>query len=246
MKLPTIGLLSAVLAVGALPMSAAIILTGSYDTSSRAFYTPSSSDLINGLTPTTTYVAKSPDGGAISVLTDGSVGLSGATAPAYVVFGGDFNTDGSPNFQGQAGGVGWRADYTLTGSATGYDITAFNVYTGHNDTRVNQNYRLFVQTVSSGGSWIQIGGDFAYNPNTGGGGNQSAFTSVTENTTGIVATGVTGVRLQTLQAVAYGAAMYREFDVIGTASAIPEPSTYAAVFGILALGLAAHRRRRAR
>lgn len=135
--------------------------------------------------------------------------------------------------------------YTLnTVTATlGYNITAINVFSGWNDTRADQSYRLFYSLVGSA-AFIQLGGDIIAGAGTNT--NPSSTLTRTFDTTGAaILSGVDEIRFVQFDGPASfdgTGTVYREFDVIGSATTIPEPAT--AALGLLALGGLMLRRRK--
>ena len=104
---------------------------------------------------------------------------------------------------------------------------------GHQDNRLNQHYDIFTSTNGVAFTPLSGGAGFTFTPSGGVGG--AAQTTLTENTTGILASGVTAIRFQALD---NGNDVFRELDVFGTV--VPEPTTV----GLLALGLCLAARRR--
>lgn len=136
--------------------------------------------------------------------------------------------------------------YTLNTvtSALGYDITAINVFSGWQDDRANQSYRLFYSLVGSA-AFIQLGGDIVAGP--AGNAQGSTLTQTFDTTGAAILTGVDAIQFVQFNGPAANdgtGTVYREFDVIGTATsaAIPEPAT--ASLALMAMGGLMLRRRR--
>lgn len=137
--------------------------------------------------------------------------------------------------------------YTLNTvtSALGYNITAINIFSGWNDDRADQSYRIFYSLVGSA-AFIQLGGDITAGP--AGNVQGSTLTRTFDTTGAAILTGVDEIRFVQFDGPAQfdgTGTVYREFDVIGSATAatVPEPTT--AVMGFLALAALATRRRTA-
>lgn len=127
----------------------------------------------------------------------------------------------------------------------GYDITSVNVFSGWRDDRSDQSYRLFVSYVGDA-NFVQVGGDIiaAVTGNVGA----SILTRTYDSTGAAFATGVDAIRFVQFDGPSPldgTQTVYREFDVIGTATQpIPEPAT--AALGLMGVaGLMLRRRRNA-
>ena len=190
----------------------------------------SSTDLINGLTPVTTgtfgaaadaFASNDP-----TVLTNGDIGAA------------------NPNSESGAGRntlavlTGDTVTYTLDTSVNtfGYKITNISTYAGWQDNgRDAQNYTVSYSTVAAPTTFLPIA-TVSYNPG-GSLAPSNDQVTLTENTTGILATGVKSILFSFAATQENGYAGYRELDVIGSA-AVPEPAS-AAVLCVAGLGLLA-------
>ena len=133
--------------------------------------------------------------------------------------------------------------YTLVGSATGYDITSISTIYGWSlgaDEFTNQEYDIEFATVATptftlfGSKATAVG--FTTNVEA------SSQNVWTENSTGILQSGVTGIRFTIRSGGGSGQiGVIREIDVFGVAS-IPEPSS-TALLGLGGLALILRRRR---
>jgi hypothetical protein len=200
---------------------------------------------------------------AVDLVNQGRPTLASATFANFAPFTDPSGTS-SPNLLNNGSNDGWNADaihtavttqttpwtltYTLntTGASLGYDITGIDVMSLWNNDYVNQRYSVEVTTIAVP-SFTALFGPVTTDtvtftgPNVG----SSLMSSVRDNTTGLLASGVTGLRF-TFQSEANPAgaqiiAAYREVDVFGAAS-VPEPASAGLL--LLGAGLAAIRRRR--
>ncbi len=184
------------------------------------------------------------------LINTGAASLGGSTVSS----GSAFSTDGAND--GLAGAnpdlIWWNLPggnktltYTLSGSATGYDIKGIDTVYGWTDGALwfsAQHYDVAVTTVSNGTFTNIVSVD--YDPFTA---NIAASTkvSLTDSTPGAAfATGVTGIRFTLRQDASNTGVIgvIREFDVIGNASPVPEPSS-TALLGLGGLALILRRRR---
>lgn len=132
----------------------------------------------------------------------------------------------------------------LTGSATGYDLTSIRSIFGWQDTRTvysAQHYDVEVSTVGSSSYTQLLSVDYDPFATNGEGSSQVI---VTENSTGILASGVDAIRfvMRSDSSNPNVVGVIREIDVFGAATAVPEPSSMILIgFGGL---LSVYRRRR--
>ena len=213
------------------PSAEAVVNEVVANNGSQTFFDPniSTTDLINVGAPTlgsfTTSVVPS----------FGALGTHNGT-------GGDpSNTTGLGYWSNSPSGV--VLTYTLTGSATGYDITSINSIYGWRDSALRhaaQRYTVSFATLANPAFTPYH--TVLYDPFTT---NVQASTQVTlTDTTGLLATGVTGIRFNLTSDNGTEVGVVHELDVFGraTAAAVPEPAT--AALSLLALGGLARRRRR--
>lgn len=131
-------------------------------------------------------------------------------------------------------------------NALGYDITSLqtlNAWGNNSGNQKNQNYTVDVSTISGGAGFTPIAA-IAFLPFDETGQEGSSRVNVTEDATGILATGVDQIRFTYTvpdPAGTQGSPTIREIDVFGVAT-IPEPSS-TALFGLGVLGLLLRRRR---
>ncbi len=145
--------------------------------------------------------------------------------------------------------IPWSLTYTLdlSEAALGYDITGVDVMSLWTNDFVNQHYSVEISTLTVPVFTPLTGPVVALTATSGGSAGSSIRSSIREDGSGILASGVTGIRFVfEAQANPFGAqriAAYREVDVFGHAT-IPEPST--AGLGLVAAGLTIMRRLRPR
>jgi len=189
----------------------------------------SNSDLVNSgaSSLSSTAFSQNPNFGS-TAHNDGSVGTAN-------------NTAGITWWNGASGGSQYSITYTLDTSvnALGYDITeiqSIHGWTSNSGNQKNQNYQVFVSTVGDGGftgTALQgTGGTLlatvAYLPFTESNVTASTKVNITEDASGILASGVDQIRfIYTVPSPAGNnpAPTIREVDVFGSATVVPEPSS---------------------
>jgi hypothetical protein len=132
-------------------------------------------------------------------------------------------------------GAGGSADYRIQLGTTGGGID-FSPLTADNPSAITGT---ITRALSSNTFNASIGADV----------NNSDLVSINFTTGGSVGTDTIAVRLEQISSSNTPGADYFGFDNVTVSfvpSAIPEPSTYAAIFGASVLAMAAARRRRAR
>ena len=135
---------------------------------------------------------------------------------------GDGDLIATPNVHIRNGTITYDLD--TASNPLGFEINSIDTYSGHTDTgRTDQEYIVKYSTVNDPGTFITIA-TIAKN-----GTDVYEKWAITEDTTGILATGVAKVQFdfysddrQQSQGVGYW-----ELDVFGSAVAVPEPSTLA-------------------
>lgn len=123
----------------------------------------------------------------------------------------------------------------------GYSITGVNVFSGWTD-RSSQSYQLFYSLVGDA-AFVQLGGDIIAGP--GNGVTASVLTRTYDTTGAAFLTGVDAIQFVQIDGPAAldgTNTVYREFDVLGTAT-VPEPTSFALV-GLALAGMCAASRRR--
>lgn len=161
----------------------------------------------------------------VSTLTDGQAPLAsppGGTNNAlnqFAVFGGDVFT------------------YSLGGA---FDITKVDIYNSWTDGGRDDFGNVTIEFSTDGSNYFNLVSGLSTSGNNG---NVVVNSGVT-GAGSVIAAGATHIRF-IFAGLENGAIGISELAVQGTA-AIPEPSTCVAIFGVLALGTATHRRRVAR
>jgi hypothetical protein len=198
-------------------------------------YTPSSTDLINGLTPS----ASSGDfalelAGGLPALTDGVYGTITQPGGAPDRTHGAFATAGNT--------AGTTVTYTLNTAASplGYDINSIVVYGGWNDNgRDQQLYQVLYSTTANPTNFINLA-SANFNPTVPADTQSATRTTIADPTAGRLATNVAALRFNFLNPE-NGYTGYAEIDVLGSAT-VPEPAGLA-LLGLGATALLARRRR---
>lgn len=213
--------------------SAAVVATGTSSTAQGTYNgTISTTDLLAGTSPTVTGTFAGDTNGIYDGVTVDS-NLTGTGGNIYL----SSNPDVFMTFD-------------LTGSVTGYDLTSIASIAGWNTNTQHhaaQFYEVLVSVVGSA-TYTSLnitgaaasGGIVSYDPISSGPG--STRVEVT-STTGVIASGVDSIRFRLISAPdgLDNDTVYKEIDVFGTATVVPEPST--ALLGGLGV-LALLRRRR--
>ena len=177
---------------------------------------------VTGYTPVTTP-AKSIDAPDY-ILSDGSNGGFTWLDPSMVTEGA-FDVDGA-----------FTVTYNLNTAVNtaGYDLKTIRTFTAHLDNRVSQFYTVAVKYVGD-----NVFTDLLMVERPYSGGNFQAQVVTLENDIGAgttpFATGVAAIRFDINPGTA-PASVWREIDVLGTASAVPEPGTFVlSACGLLSL-----------
>jgi hypothetical protein len=198
-------------------------------------YTPSSSDLINGLAPSASNGDFALElGGGLPALTDGTYGTitqpGGAPDRTHAAFATAGNTAGT------------SVTYTLNTAANplGFDVNSIVVYGGWNDNgRDQQMYQVLYSTTANPTSFINLA-SANFNPTVPADTQSATRTTIADPTAGRLATGVAALRFDFLTPE-NGYTGYAEIDVLGSAT-VPEPAGLA-LLGLGATALLARRSR---
>ncbi len=194
-------------------------------------FTPSSSDLLQmgGIVTTTSGDFNQEGSAGIGALNDGAFGPTG----------GGGGGQGS-SATGSAGNVVTYALDTATNPG-GYSITGIDLYAGWDGFRGGQKYTASYSLVSDPGTFLPLASVDLDATNTNAPGGDIATRSMLRDADGELASGVAAVRIA-FGDVTFGFAGYREMDVFGSPTPVPEPASA----GLAAAGLAFILRRRRR
>ena len=151
--------------------------------------------------------------------------------------------------------------FTLSGSATGYDITSITSITswgGTNHDHAAQSYEILISTVAtpsyttlaltetidpnddgSGSGYVASNNMVWYDPGEYDNGSADTSRVTITDTTGVIATGVLGIQFRITNDL--GQTVFNEIDVVGAAT-VPEPSAFA-LLGLAGMALLIRRRR---
>lgn len=194
-------------------------------------WSPSATDLADASQSTYGSIALTGIGADAGFLNDGSIGVANDGERTQIE-----PTDA------------FTINFDTSVNTSGYDITGINSYAGWNTAfngRSNQGYTVTVTYVNDSTEVIITGTHYANTVDAvGENGAVNHWTRVLmTDDTGTIATGVKAITFSDFdEASSGGAVQYREFDVIGTVAAVPEPSTFT-MLGLGALGLISRRRR---
>ena len=213
-------------------VDAAIVAVGTSDANLDAYSSEIlANDLLTGLSPAVT--------GSMQFDTDGV--YDGAYVSASSA------TNGGNSYMNPYPIV---MTFDLTGSVTGYDLTSITSIAGWNANRnihASQKYTVSVSFIGdsayipltlTGAFDVVTGGSISYYP-FGSSGSGASKVRITENASGVIASGVDGIRFNFMVD-----SVFQEIDVLGVATTIPEPATSALLIGIGATALVIMRRRR--
>jgi hypothetical protein len=222
-------------AIGAIctaPSAHAVLVGTQFDSTSGfsgpGALAPATNDLLTGLIESGSVFASQENLGADTTaasLTNGQFGPAGLIpAPG-------------PNPEVAIIGTNQTLTYTLGNgpNGLGYTVSEFRAYSGWQDPgRARQDFSLTYSTVADPTTFLPLG-TFHGTANT-----QDELTVVKDNL-GAVIPAVYAIQFKTGTDVQNGYVGYREFDLIGTATA-PEPATFG-LLGIGAVSMLARRRR---
>jgi hypothetical protein len=193
-----------------------------FDNTTDLAYAVSNSDLVNAgsaaLLAPPTYSDPLNYGSSLNI-NNGALGTAGNTGSISIVEGGTYTI---------------TFDFNVSLNAFGYDITNIRTFSGWPDGRVYQDYSVAYRLVGTPpSSYISLG-SFSKTSGALGGGGNSILLDITDDT-GVLASGVDSLRftINRVNAPGYGllGTAYREIDVFGAATVVPEPSTAALVIG---------------
>lgn len=196
----------------------------------------SNSDLLQaaGVIATTSGWNLTPEG-----LTDGANGGDGTVDIGSALVGAAWAGDGNSTLATYELGLG--------SEGLGFDIQEIQTISGWTDVGFgNQSYTVSVRFVGDTLFTELANVDYQPFPNGAGGAGDGGAAKVNiTDTTGTLASGVDAIRFSLADTLSAndGGTVFREFDVFGTATAVPEPSSLA----LIALGgMTLVRRRRNR
>lgn len=216
-------------------------------------YSSETESLPNGVTLSTTDLLQTSLASASRTGASGSGNTyfyredSGYTVDISRLYDGDFGTFGSSGLGGDGhytvmpNNVTITFTFDLTTNTAGYDLSAIRTFASWDDGRDGQSYQVQYSTASAPSTFNSLYTIASYNPSFVTGDPANTVVQLTASS-GSLATNVAALRF-VFTGFENGGTAYREFDVVG-AAAVPEPSTYAALLGLGALGAALVRRRR--
>ncbi|MBC7773706.1 MAG: PEP-CTERM sorting domain-containing protein [Pyrinomonadaceae bacterium] len=193
-------------------------------TPSAGAFIVSGNDLLTNVTPSIVGTLAGQEGTSANpaILTNGLFGTADAI-------------DGAQNVAIGNNTIALTYALDLSSAPLGYDITEIAAFTGWQDGgRTDQDYIVLLSFVDDPGSFFPIANIDA---NTG----DNSLKVSLANGGAVMASGVHSVRFQFL-GQENGHVGYRELDVIGTATVVPEPAS--ALLGAMGMGLLALRRKR--
>jgi hypothetical protein len=172
---------------------------------------------------------------------------NGYTVDLSRLYDGDFGSFGSSGLGGDGHYTVMPNNVTITFAfdisthIAGYDLSAIQTFASWDDGRDGQGYQVFYSTAAAPSTFTSLYTIASYNPS----GLSDPATTVVQLTSssGALATNVAALEF-VFSGFENSGTAYREFDDIGTPSAIPEPSTYAVWAGTLALVAVVAMRRR--
>ncbi len=175
------------------------------------------------------------------VITSGSAAFSSAVSKLVdgSVYGGD-STAATPESFTPNNGTVVTLTFNTTVNTAGYNLSAINVLTGTAQDRGGQNFSVSWAAPGSG-SYTSLLSVSAAN---GGTAEVEVYTTSYVSGGGDMVSGVGSLRFTFTDIGSNGQSMYREIDVLGSVTAIPEPGTWAAIAGVAALGIVMVRRKR--
>ncbi len=189
-------------------------------------FTVSSTDLAND--GQSTFSAFNLDSGtadfgsSLTTLTDGDI------------YGGGFPVQSDQSFL-PSNGAQATLIFDTSINTLGYDLTDVIVLTGSAQGRSGQSFSVSWAAPGSGSYTL------LYSVTAGDGSDIEGRTHH-HDAGNTIATGVGSLRFTFSHANGEGS-MFREVDVVGSASAIPEPASFCAIAGLAVLGLTSTRRR---
>lgn len=241
----------AALSIPALTAHATILIDEQFSSTSRTAFAVSSTDLIQA---------------GSSSLASGPTITAGSFTPLNANYTLDNINDGSAsNTNGSivdttkdnntGGGVGTLMyEITFTFDTTlnthGYDLSAFVSTANGQDERANQHIEILYRTVGSEDFTSLITHLYRQPLISVGGSTYSTQLTFTREGGGLLASGIDALRVRAYLPKSTipddptdGATVFSEFDAIGTATTIPEPSSFAALAGLTTLVACVARRR---
>lgn len=163
-------------------------------------------------------------------LLETSVDFVSAVNADALVFNGSTGYTGENSDENPAR-VWWPTTTTFTFNTSvntrGYDINEIRLFSAWTDTRVQQNYKIFYSVVDDD-NFVQLTDS---NINIDNVSNGSLLTRTYDSDGDFILTGVDQLRFDFYN----NDTIYREFDVIGSASPIPEGSNSALIVGVICL-----------